>query len=225
MKKGFLLLVFILLLSGCSTSYESKFMIDGTIKEKVVFEVKKDEITDCVNFDCHNSKIKNILKENYYKLLVKSTSYKYEELNKGKIKVTINSKYKNLFDYTKNNPFKNYLYKDISYENDKNIVILKTKLYENISVEDKKIDIKISMPNQIINTNLKQQGQVLVMKASGLDSLYIKFNKNINYFKLSNYIDFSSISLNLFIILITIFLVLFIVIIIFYIKYYSNIKN
>lgn len=224
MKK--LLLVLLLFPAIVFADYKVKFMLNDNILDEFNITVRKDKITDCVNFDCRDKSIINILKENYSGFLKKAYSMTYKEIDADTLKIKIKSRYRNIYDYKENSPYIKYIYRDILINSDKKTISVKMLPYYNIGTDDIGKKVYLSLPHKVLDTNMdKLNNYTYKFYAINNNLVYLKYDKKVNKFNLSLYKDFSETSPLIYIIFISLIIVIIIGGLIVYIKVYKNTKN
>lgn len=224
MKK--LLLIILLFPAIVLADYKVKFMLNDNILDEFNITVRKDEITDCVNFDCRDKSIINILKENYRSFLKKAYSTTYKEIDADTLKIKIKSRYRNIYDYKENSPYIKYVYRDMLINSDKKTISIKMLPYINIGTDDdigKKV--QLSLPHKVLDTNMdKLNNYTYKFYAISNNWVYLKYDKKVNKFNLGLYKDFSETSPLIYIIFTSLIVVILIGGLYIYIKVYKNTK-
>lgn len=223
MKK--LLLIILLFPAIALADYKVKFMLNDNILDEFNITVRKDKITDCVNFDCRDKSIINILKENYNNFLKKAYSTTYQEIDPDTLQIKIKSRYRNIYDYKENSPYFKYIYRDILINSDKKTVTIKMLPYINIGIDDKGEKVQLSLPHKVLDTNMEKLNKYTYkFDAKSNNLVYLKYDKKVNKFNLSLYKGFSETSPLIYIIFISLIVVILIGGLYFYIKVYKNTK-
>ncbi len=220
-----LLLIILLFPAVILADYKVKFMLNDNILDEFNITVRKDKITDCVNFDCRDKSIINILKENYSNFLKKAYSTTYKELDSDTLQIKIKSRYRNIYDYKENSPYIKYIYRDMLINSDKKTMVIKMLPYINIGTDDIGEKVYLSLPNKVLDTNMEKINNYTYKFDAKSDNLvYLKYDKKVNKFNLSFYKDFSETSPIIYIIFISLIVVIMIGGLYIYIKVYKNTK-
>lgn len=220
-----LLLILLLFPAVILADYKVKFMLNDNILDEFNITVRKDKITDCVNFDCRNKSIINILKENYRNFLKKAYSTTYKEIDSDTLQINIKSRYRNIYDYKENSPYIKYIYRDMLINSDKKTMVIKMLPYINIGTDDIGEKVHLSLPHKVLDTNMEKLNNYTYKFDAKSDNLvYLKYDKKVNKFNLSLYKDFSETSPLIYIIFISLIVVILIGGLYIYIKVYKNTK-
>lgn len=223
MKK--LLLIILLFPAIALADYKVKFMLNDNILDEFNITVRKDEITDCVNFDCRDKSIINILKENYRSFLKKAYSTTYKEIDADTLKINIKSRYRNIYDYKENSPYYKYIYRDMLINSDKKTITIKMRPYISIGIYDSGEKVYLSLPHKVLDTNMEKiNNYTYKFYAISNNLVYLKYDKKVNKFNLGLYKDFSETSPLIYIIFTVLIVVILIGGLYIYIKVYKNTK-
>ena len=132
--KRFLILIFLLLLTGCSGTYSLKINKDLSVEEEVSYTVE--------NKQDYYERLEKLFKDNN----ISKDNYSLKEVEKN-IRVNYNNKYNSIEEYIANSKLYKQLFEDIEYSNDTNEIELKTntklKLDSNNSNINNSFDIKL----------------------------------------------------------------------------------
>ena len=226
MKKNRLILILIIsfLLTGCTFNYDTKIMLDGSVKEKINTKTFGSEIFE---EDSYNKDVLKKTTESYLKL----SQIKAEEIayNDDSVKVFVTNSYESIDDYSKNSKAIETIFNKLQVKNEKNKILLKTINSDyDFGISDYYgSTISISLPYKVLNHNaneFKSNTNTYLWKLdSEFKGIELEYQKNkfytYNVIKLFNYA-----TINTYIILIvSILLVIFGIII--FIYYYKAIKS
>ena len=123
MKKIGLLVISLLLITGCSVQYNLKINEDLTIVEEA-------SLTGTEEFFANYYKTtkKNVIKDSLelYQDILKENNYSYELIDSSTPYVKVNKKYNNIMDYTKNSILFNDYFDEVKYTENGNIKKIET---------------------------------------------------------------------------------------------------
>ena len=226
MKKYKILLIIVLafILTGCTANYETKIMLDGSIKESINtntfgYEIFKEE-----------QYTKDALKkatESYLKLSqIKAKNIIYKD---DGVKVYVTNSYQNIKEFSNNSKAINTIFDSLQVLEKKNKVSLKTiKSEYDFGIEEYfGSTITISLPYKVLNNNANEYNSKDNTYLWKIDSNFqgIELEYQTNRFYTYNFIKlFKYASINTYIILVvTILLIIFGIIVIIY--YYRAIRT
>lgn len=158
MKKIGLLVISLLLITGCSVQYNLKINEDLTIVEEA-------SLTGTEEFFANYYKTtkKNVIKDSLelYQDILKENNYSYELIDSSTPYVKVNKKYNNIMDYTKNSILFNDYFDEVKYTENGNIKKIETVGFNENNPDDpnrfyvKKLAISITCPYKVKNHNAK----------------------------------------------------------------------
>ena len=158
MKKIFLLITVLLLITGCSTKYELVINDDLTVTEEAFLGGTSDFYS---NF--YKSTKKNVLSTmlDGYKEILEENGYEYELITNNNPYIYLNRKYNSILDYTQKTILLNGYFDKINYTENGNLRKIETEGYYENNPEDpnrfyiRELTISIKCPYGVTNHNAK----------------------------------------------------------------------
>lgn len=186
-KKGkvLLLVLIMILLTGCQTKYDAKIMLDGSVVESGILLDNKEELIDSYTKEKMSGYVNNLLRANG---LAKK---KYDLIENGNLAgIKMELKYKSLEDYTKRSKAIDYLFKSIEIEKKNKETIIRSipSDYEVIYYEnDGELNyinstITVGLPYEVIETNADSRNEDTNTFTwninDSFEGIYIKYYNN-----------------------------------------------
>ena len=160
MKKIFILILFLFLITGCSVKYDLVINEDLTINEKARLTGTNDFFANYYK----TTKI-NVLKSylDVYENTLKENNYSYEIVKDDIPYVTVEKNYSSISEYTNKSVFLSDYFEEVKYTENGNIKKIETSGYDMGSEDDnrdrfylRELSISIKCPYKVVNHNAKK---------------------------------------------------------------------
>ena len=154
--KLIIIMLLLVILTGCQADYKVKILLDGRIEESAVLLEEKESLLDEFNNKKFKTYVDESLKINGLEDVIKNRKMIFEEDEAG---VNLSRKYSDIFDYKRKSKAINYLFKGIDVEEKKKIVKIESipSNYDIINYNDydhyRDSFITVMLPYKVISSN------------------------------------------------------------------------